>query len=455
MKAAKLFLSIIILLLTILLMLPTSGQALDEQDAGTAELYTKEQLAQMLAPIALYPDALLSQVLMASTYPLEIIEADRWIGKNQKLTGDDLDAKLQDKDWDPSVKALCHFPSLLALMSEKITETTNLGNAFLAQEDQVIDTIQQLRTEAHKQGNLTSDEKQKVIVKKEVIVIEPADPGIVYVPYYNSLRIYGSWWYPYYPPYYWGPGGRLIIGAGISFWPGPFISFSLISWSTIDWYRRVIFIDIHQRPRFFRHDEWRAKPGIWYHAPVHRRGVAYRDKPTARKYGRPTLHQQVFRRDIRGFPEPAASARRNPPDIRKSTPVISRKEVSKDKDSRNLQEEKVREKEKLDLGRVKEKQSPASQEKRIMEKLSRSRQEEKLMKEQNLDLRKRRPAIRDTSPPKVRQGDRDDERPFSIMGDGRDERRSSQRGSVSRKSQRSVTPGDGRTGGRNMGQRKR
>jgi hypothetical protein len=299
------------LLIILFLAMPMPGQSQENGEEAASRAFTHEQLAQMLAPIALYPDSLLSQVLMASTYPLEVIEADRWVKKNKRLKGDSLDDSLLVKDWDPSVKSLCHFPSVLALMSENITETASLGNAFLAQEDEVMDVIQKLRAEAYEQGNLTSTSKQKVIKKEETIVIEPANPDVVYVPYYNPYYVYGPWWYPAYPPYYWGPF-PVIVGAGISFWPGPFVSFSLVSWSYFDWHRRSIYIDIHKRPRFFRPHEWYSRPGPWYHSPKHRRGVAYRDKSTASKYGKSSGRSRTFSRDIRGFPERQGTVGKGP-----------------------------------------------------------------------------------------------------------------------------------------------
>lgn len=290
------------LFIVFLLLLPMP--VLSQESPGTepSETYSREQLAQMLAPIALYPDALLSQVLMASTYPLEVIEADRWVRKNPNLTGDSLDNAIENKDWDPSVKSLTHFPSVLGLMSEKISETTNLGNAFLGQEDEVMDVVQELRARAYEQGNLKSDNKQKVIREKETIIIEPADHRVVYVPYYNSLYVYGPWWYPDYPPFYWGPG-PVIVGAHIHFWPAPFVSFALISWSYFDWHHHHIYIDVHRRPRYFRREVHVIKPGHWYHAPRHRRGVAYRDRHTARKYGQHPARYREYRRDVRGFPD--------------------------------------------------------------------------------------------------------------------------------------------------------
>jgi hypothetical protein len=277
----------------------TAPPAATAQDEAYPDPYNQEELAQMLAPIALYPDALLSQVLMASTYPIEVIEADRWVRMNARLKDEALDVALLDKDWDPSVKAICHFPTVLALMSERITETTNLGNAFLAQEADVLAMVQELRARAHALGNLTSTDQQKVIVQKETIIITPADPRIIYVPYYDPLYIYGPWWYPAYRPYYWGPPG-VTIGYGISYWPGFYFSFSFGGWSYFDWHRRYIYIDVQHRPRFVRHDRWLAAPGPWQHAPSHRRGVAYRDTSTARKYGQIPQRAREIGRDTRG-----------------------------------------------------------------------------------------------------------------------------------------------------------
>lgn len=257
----------------------------------------------MLAPIALYPDALLSQVLMASSYPIEVIEADRWVRRNPELKGEELDAALLERDWDPSVKAMCHFPSILNLMSDRISETTTLGNAFIAQEAEVMDMVQELRAKAHARNTLASDDKQKVIVEKETIIIESADPRVIYVSYYDPAYIYGPWWYPAYPPRYWGPPG-VRIGMGISYWPGFYFSFGFGAWSYFDWHHHYIHIDVHQRPRYVRHDRWITHHGRWHHVPVHRRGVAYRDEFTARKYhGQYPPHSRVSRRDSRGFPE--------------------------------------------------------------------------------------------------------------------------------------------------------
>ena len=293
---------IIPFLLSFIVLQPLQAQASESGYAEPLENYSREELAQMLAPIALYPDTLLSQILMASTYPIEVIEADRWIKKNSELNEEALEAALLTHDWDPSVKALCYFPPVLSLMSERIAETTKIGNAFLLQENEVMNMIQELRVKAHAQGNLTSNSEQKVIVEKETIIIEPADPMVIYVPYYDPYYVYGTWWYPAYPPYYWKPSS-VIIGTGISYWPGFYFGFTFGTWSYFDWDHHYISIDVKKRPRYVRYDRWRPEPGRWIHKPGHRRGFAYRDQSTARKFGQHPGRDREFRRDTRGLPE--------------------------------------------------------------------------------------------------------------------------------------------------------
>ena len=184
--------------------------------AQDGQTYTKAKLEQLVAPIALYPDALLSQVLMASTYPLEVVEADRWVKANSNLTGKALDDALAQKSWDPSVISLCQTPQLLDRMSKNLDWTQDLGNAFLAQESDVMATVQTLRTEAYKSGNLKSTPQQKVVQESQVIIIQPANPQIVYVPYYDPMVVYGPYWgypSPYYPGWYapW-PGQAFVRG---------------------------------------------------------------------------------------------------------------------------------------------------------------------------------------------------------------------------------------------------
>jgi hypothetical protein len=289
---------IIPLMVSCLVFTPWPAAAQYDPYPEASERFSREELAQLLAPVALYPDTLLSQILMASTYPIEVVEADRWVSKYPGLQGEALGRALLNMDWDPSVMAICHFPSILALMSERIAETSDLGNAFLAQEPEVMAMIQELRAAALAQGNLSTTAQQLVIVERETIIIEPANPRVIYVPYYDPFYVYGPWWYPAYPPYYWGPPG-VSVGFGIAYWPGTSFSFVFGNWSTFDWHRHTIFIDVHKRPKFVRHDRWVAKPGPWQHAPVHRRGVAYRDTTTAGKYGQPFKRVIDGRRDTR------------------------------------------------------------------------------------------------------------------------------------------------------------
>ena len=187
--------------------------------SGSGETFKQEQLDQMLAPIALYPDALLSQVLMASTYPLEIVEAARWLDQNKGLTGDALFSALKNQPWDESVKSLCAFPEVLDRMNKDIAWTQKLGDAFLGQPEQVMDTVQSLRKRADAAGNLKSNEQQTVTVDNNYITVEPANPQVIYVPTYQPTVVYGVWPYPayppYYPPYWVAPGAAFINGV---FW---------------------------------------------------------------------------------------------------------------------------------------------------------------------------------------------------------------------------------------------
>jgi hypothetical protein len=169
--------------------------------------FSQEQIGQMVAPIALYPDALLAQVLMSSTYPLEIVQAARWQKKNEALKGEALDTALREQSWDPSVKTLVMFPTVLQRMNDNLDWTQDLGDAFLAQEQDVMDAVQRLRREAQKTGALKDTPQQKVVVEKETIVVEPADPQTVYVPTYDPSVVYGQPppATPYYPTVYQQP----------------------------------------------------------------------------------------------------------------------------------------------------------------------------------------------------------------------------------------------------------
>ncbi len=276
--------------------------------------YTQEQLDQMLAPIALYPDTLLSQILMASTYPLEVVEADRWLKQNPGLTGDRLDQALNDKPWDVSVKSLCHYPQVLSMMDDKLQVTTDLGNAFLSQQAQVMDTIQKLRARAQTQGNLQTTEQQKVIVQDRDIIIEPAYPDVVYVPAYDPCWVYGPWWYPACSPlWFWYPG--LVIGVGFFWWPRIFIG-PIDFWCGFFWHRHSIFVNINKTVFINRIGVTRMHGGVetWTHDPFHRRGVVYRDNATARRFGQTGPPGAEARHAFRGFEPGGRGAQRIGPE---------------------------------------------------------------------------------------------------------------------------------------------
>lgn len=301
-------------LFTILfLSLPLNGYAQDGKETVPAKLFSKEELAQMLAPIALHPDVLLTQILMASTYPVEVVEADRWVKNNPRLRGDSLSEALLDKEWDPSVKALAHFPSILALLSERVTETADLGYAFLAQKDEVMEIIQELRTQAYREGNLVSTPEQRVVVKdNSTIIIEPANPRVMYEPDYDPNYVYGSWGYPDYPPYYWGVDGP-ILGATIFFRPVHFVSFAVVSWSHFDWHRHHIVIHDNV-PKFFRHHDLRAKHGFRHPFLGHGEKVLHRDHAIVRG----------FDSDVVGPPHPRRLE--SPVSVRRQGAIIDRRD---------------------------------------------------------------------------------------------------------------------------------
>jgi uncharacterized membrane protein YgcG len=294
-----------LLILSLAAPLTLWAQATDQSTiAEQTPIYSQEELDGLLAPIALYPDNLLSQFLMAATYPLEVVEADRWLKQNKNLTIDQLDMALQDKSWDVSVKSLCHFPDVLAMMSDKLTLTNEMGNAFLSQQEQVMNTIQNLRAKAQAQGNLVSTDKQKVLVQEGDISIEPVTPDVVYVPAYNPCWVYGPWWYPACAPlWFWYPG--IVVGAGFFFGP-PFFIGSLDGWCGFHWHRREMFVDVNKTFAVHRPGISRMHGGteVWQHNPVHRRGIAYRNPETARRFGQIGRPGVEARREFRGFTAP-------------------------------------------------------------------------------------------------------------------------------------------------------
>ena len=271
---------------------------------------TAAQLERLVAPIALYPDALVAQILMAATYPLEIIEADRWlqIPANTALKGNELAAALQQRSWDPSVKSLVSFPKVLQIMDTNLDWTEQLGDAFLAQQSDVMDAIQRLRQRAETAKSLASTPQQTVSTEEQEVVIEPANPEIVYVPVYNPSCVYGAWPYADYPPFDFEPWAGYctpadyLIAFGAGFYPFPFWA-----WGHFEWHHHTIRID-HDRFQHF-HNAHEPSRGIWQHDPGHRHGVPYRDPATAARF----LGPAGTARGYRGFaPAPVVAPSAKP-----------------------------------------------------------------------------------------------------------------------------------------------
>jgi Protein of unknown function (DUF3300) len=267
---------------------PPPGAPPAPPPSSEAPAFSQQELDQMLAPIALYPDPLLSQILMAATYPLEIVEAARWVGANPGLRGEDAVRAAAAQSWDPSVKSLVAFPQILALMDQRLDWTQSLGNAFLAQQTQVMDTVQELRRRANSAGNLRSTDQMQVQDQRGSIALQPANPQVVYVPYYDPTIIYGSWWWPGYPPVYWPawPGYYARPGLSVGFAWGVGVGISVgFFFGAFDWgHRHVNVVNVNNF--YYGRGRVNVSPGLWRHDAEHRRGVPYRGESVRQQYGR-------------------------------------------------------------------------------------------------------------------------------------------------------------------------
>jgi hypothetical protein len=288
------------------------------QTPAARQPFSPEELDQMLAPIALYDDALLSQVLMAASYPLEIVEAARWSQANPNLKGDAAVSAVADKTWDVSVKSLVAFPSVLKQLSDHLDWTQKLGDALIEQQADVATSIQRLRAKAAAAGTLKTGKEQTVSTQTQgsetIIAIQPTDPQVVYVPTYDPNTAYGQWPYPSSPPTYYPAGGALLSGlmwgvgiaaAGAMFggwnWgyggSGSYVNVNA---------NRAVNIDRNYN---------RGNVGAgnrWQHDASHRKGVAYRDPATRQQYGqnRPGADQrQQFRGQMDQAARPGGAGR--------------------------------------------------------------------------------------------------------------------------------------------------
>lgn len=298
----------------------TNSQGATETKAAP---FKPEELEQIVAPIALYPDALLAQIFMASTYPLEIVQAARWSKEHPEIKGDAVAKEMEKQQWDASVKSLVAFPDVLTMMNEKIDWTQKLGDAFLAQQKDVMNAVQRLRAKAMESGNLTSGKEQTVKTEAapagaaapQIIIIESSDPEVVYVPTYNPTVVYGAWPYPAYPPYYYYPPAYAPGAAFFSFSMGVVVGGAL--WGNCNWGYGDVDIDINRYNNFNRTEINRnefnrntnvsnraSNTGKWQHNAEHRQGVGYRDSATQEKYGRGASQQGLqSREEFRGRAE--------------------------------------------------------------------------------------------------------------------------------------------------------
>lgn len=300
MKTGKLGLKFLVYWLIFLMAFPSGVLGQDTAENEAAPQFTNEELAQMLAPIALYPDTLLAQLLMASTYPLEVVQAARWIEKNPDLKGDALDAALKDQEWDVSVKSMTHFADILNKMSERVEETSRLGDAFLAQEGDVMEMIQELRTKAKAEGNLEGSQEQKVVVEEKYIIIESTNPEVIYVPTYSPTVVYGTWWYPASPPY--RPYYPYYPGTvAVAFTAGIIVGAAVGGWCRFGWHSRSVNVNINRTANFNRNVNRGGGNQKWKHNPAHRKGVAYKDRGTSERYGQSPSRAKDARRDTRGY----------------------------------------------------------------------------------------------------------------------------------------------------------
>ena len=310
-----------LIMAALLCLLPLGALAQTPAAAPSQALLKPAELDQLVAPIALYPDPLLSEVLIASTYPLEVVQADRWAKSNSSLKGEALTAALAKQGWDDSVKALAQVPNVLTMMADQLDWTQKLGDAVLAQEPELMDAIQRLRGRAQANGKLQSTKELTVTVKSaapaqggggqaqegqapaQYIVIEPTSPTEMYVPYYDPAVVYGAWPYPDYSPYYFPPppgyyaGGA--IAAGIAF--GSAVAIGHAIWGNCDWGRRNINV-ANRNVNINNLDRSNINNfNKWEHNADHRHGVKYNNADVRQKFAKNDIQAgKGARQDFRG-----------------------------------------------------------------------------------------------------------------------------------------------------------
>ena len=276
----------------------TSVSPVPAATSASAKTFSQQDLDQILAPIALYPDALLAQIFMASTYPLEIVEAARWVKANPNVKDKALEDAMQKQTWDPSVKSLTTVPQVLGQMNDKLDWTQKLGDAFLAQQKEVMSTVQSLRDKAKAAGNLESTGEQVVKSEEEggetIYTIESPESEVIYVPTYNPYVVYGVWWYPY-PPYYLYPP-HYVYPPHVAFAAGVIVGAAI--WGHCNWHGGNVNVHVEHYNSFNR---THINNPDWNHNVDHRKGVPYKDQKVAQQYNRGANDQAAkSREDFRG-----------------------------------------------------------------------------------------------------------------------------------------------------------
>ena len=297
-----------------------------EQEKDTAKI-SADQLDSLVAPIALYPDPLLSQVLVASTYPLEIVQLQQWLEKNKDLKDKALADAAQKQDWDASIQALAALPDVAKYLADNIKWTTDLGNAFLAQQTDIMDAVQRMRKKAKDSGNLKSSEQQKVETKvienKQVIVVEQANPQVVYVPSYNPTVVYGAPVYPY-PPIAYPPPGYYAAGMAISFGIGMAMGAAWGGgWGWGCGWGGNNNIYINNNNNFVRNSNTNInrntnvsnRTSNWQHNPQHRGGTPYPNRSTANQFGGTTRGDSLANRQANARQNQSQRANRQQPGV--------------------------------------------------------------------------------------------------------------------------------------------
>jgi hypothetical protein len=258
------------------------------------ELLSADQLNDLVAPVALYPDPLISQILVAATYPIELVQAQQWLQRQPGLKGSALTAAAQQQNWDPSIQALLIFPDVMKRLNDDIDWTTNLGNAFLAQQTDVMNAIQRMRLSAQGAGKLVSTSQQQVLTTTEagepVVTVMPVNPNVIYVPVYDPVWVWGPAVYYSYPRWYFAPHpAGLSFSVGISI--GSFLEGGWNGWGGWGWYPRwsghtiVVNNSFIERYHFnSAHLAVRSGTSVWVHDPWHRHGVPYPTHALAERF---------------------------------------------------------------------------------------------------------------------------------------------------------------------------